>query len=52
MQRFLIVEVILTKLTPSSVLTFLGDASKKLKNNQANSNKTPDDLELWIHFER
>jgi hypothetical protein len=46
------VEVILPKLTPASMLTFLGDATKKLKNNQLNSSKAPADLELWMHFEK
>jgi hypothetical protein len=44
------VEVILPRLSSEHVLTFLGDVTKKLKNNVKPPLST--DLELWVHFEK
>ena len=42
LQRYLILEVIIMRLTPEHALLFLSDALKKLKNSTTN--------ELWEHY--
>jgi hypothetical protein len=47
MQRFLITEVILPKLDAPNILLFLGDVTKKLKNNMSSENE----VEVWKGFQ-